>query len=107
MCFDGGVGHSGENAMKARFQDDWEKIKEKHPNVTLKQVYEDACYYPHRKKYFNNWGKQKKSSGTVNRFHSIFSYLGLSRITEVAENRKYCTDIPSGLGKKYRRYINN
>ena len=64
MCFDGGVGHSGENVMKARFKDDLEKIIKKHPNVTLKQLYEDACYYPYKKKYFKKW-KVQKSPGTV------------------------------------------
>ena len=71
MCFDGGVGHSGETKMEEEFEDDWNEIKEKNKGISLRDVYEDACYNPGEKKYFDGkngrpkWETQMEDQGTL------------------------------------------
>ena len=97
MCYDGGVGHSGEKKMADEFngktgkESDYKRIRQKHPSVTVRDVYEDACYNPKEKKYFqgDDWPVQLKSTtGTIQTLfyyqHSaILTYM--SRVLVVLE----------------------
>ena len=92
MCYDGGVGHSGENKMAKEFKKDYEKLPEKErKRVTLRDFYEDACYNLKKKTYFpeSEWPAQLKyTTGTIQTLfyyqHSaILTYM--SRVLVVLE----------------------